>query len=136
MVAIERGAMVSLRILNWASVYQLATTALVGLVTMWQWPAGLSGVLLGGLVMAVNLFIMRTVVNKMVDSPKPRTLYGFALAIKFAVLLGLVAGIMKFFEPDLLAFMAGLSSFFVGMAGAMLQQAFGTDDAPMVNRSV
>ncbi|HET6343594.1 MAG TPA: ATP synthase subunit I [Myxococcota bacterium] len=113
--------MVSARTLRLAGLHQLAATALVSVVALAAYPDALSGVLLGGMVMAVNLGLMRYLMGKMLNSPQRRAAYALGLGLKFVVLLALITCIMTFLQPDLVGFAAGLSTFFAGVGGALVQ---------------
>jgi hypothetical protein len=119
--AIQAGAMVSAKTLRLAGLHQLAATALVSLVALAAYPHALSGVLLGGMVMAVNLALMRYLTGKITNSPQRRAAYAMGLGLKFVTMLALITCIMTLLQPDLVGFAAGLSTFFAGVGGALVQ---------------
>lgn len=112
--------MPSLRLLTHAR-YAQATAWLVCIaVSAWRFEYALIGVLWGGLLMALNLSAMAYLVGRCQKGQKLGGLFAAGLGSKFILLMVGVVGIMQGFDPDLVGFAIGLSTFFAGMAGAVV----------------
>lgn len=78
----------------------------------------LFGVLWGGLLMALNLHAMAYLVGRCQKGQRLGGLFAAGLGSKFVLLLAGVVGVMQGFDPDLVGFAVGLSTFFAGILGA------------------
>ena len=121
--------MVTARTLALASIYQLGITAVAALGCAWRWREGLVGVAVGGGLMALNFWLVRFLGQRAMVSAQPRLVYVLALALKFVVMLGLIALAMTLLHPNPAALAAGMLTLFLGIALAALHQALSSKAA-------
>jgi hypothetical protein len=94
----------------------LAAAVCVAAAGAWGSPRSL---LAGGTVMAVNFWLLRHIVVRLVGARSPRrtgVVMGLLLA-KFAVFMGLLAGVMWRVPIDAASFAAGTTLLFVACVG-------------------
>ncbi len=116
--------MTTFRILRLASLYQLAGLAALLVVVAFTWPRGAGGVLLGGLLMALNFWLLRFLLTKAFGGSQPKVAYALALGFKLVLVLGLMALLVLVLHVDALGLAAGLATLFVGIMGATAHQSF------------
>ena len=121
--AVDAGAMVSVRTLTLASMYQLAAVAVAAAVCALRWPEGVSGVVLGGMVMSANFAAARALAARVLRSENHKAAYAVGLSLKFVLLLVVVAGVLAAARPDVMAFGLGLTTFLVGVLSAVVHQS-------------
>jgi hypothetical protein len=119
--------MVSPRMLNRASWYQAASTVALTLLGLWLWPHLAIAIFAGGLLMTSNFVAMRYLLVRALQAKKRKLAYGIALSSKFAVVLGVMALLVLYFEIDPMGMAIGMSSLFFGIGLATAHGAFDTE---------
>lgn len=114
--------MASFRLLRLASLYQLAGLAALLPVVAFVWPRGMGGVLLGGLLMAANFWLLRFLLARAFGGSQPKVAYALALGFKLVLVLGLMAVLVLVVRVDAIGLAAGLATLFVGIMGATVHQ--------------
>ena len=105
------------RMLNIASIYQVACVAILALGSLFLWPEGALGVLAGGLVMAGNFWFLKTMMARLMSSTENRgkLIYAIALATKFVGVFAILGLLIVVFEVNALGIALGMMSLFVGI---------------------
>ena len=126
--------MVSPRMLTRASWYMAASAVALTLLGLWLWPHQALAIFAGGALMTSNFVAMRFLLVRALQGKKRKLAYGLALAVKFAVVLGIMAILVLVFEIDPMGIAIGMSSMFIGIGLATAHGAFDTEsDEPAHN---
>jgi len=110
-------------ILRRVSLYQLASLSAVAILALVFRPQALLSLLAGGLLMAVNFWLLRALGQKAFSGARAKMGYALLLAVKMVVVLGLMAFFVLVLRVDPLAFAVGLATLFVGLGIATLTQS-------------
>ncbi len=113
--------MVSWRILNLVSIYQMAALALVSAVAYFASPTHTLAVFIGGAFGTVNFWALRHLVQAGFGrGGQHKMLYIVFLGFKMVTALAVMAGLLIILKLHPLAFATGLSTMFVGLMVAVM----------------
>jgi hypothetical protein len=110
----------STQILRRVSWYQMASLAVLALGALVFRPHALPPLFAGGLLMALNFWLLRTLTRKAFSSPKPKIAYALLLAIKMVAVLGVMAFLILVVRLSPIPFALGLATLFVGLGVALV----------------
>ncbi len=119
------------KMLNIASVYQVACVAVLSLGCLFLWPEGALGVLCGGVVMAGNFWFLRTMLARLMQAGerKGKAAYAIALGFKFVVVAGLLGLMIVVLEIHPLGIALGMMSLFLGVGLGVVHATFSQNEA-------
>ncbi|OGQ89576.1 MAG: hypothetical protein A2289_24450 [Deltaproteobacteria bacterium RIFOXYA12_FULL_58_15] len=106
------------------SLYQLAGLLAFSVLCHVMWPERALGTIVGGGLMALNFWVLRTVTAKALAGAKPKLALLLLLVVKMALMGGLLALLVVIVRIDALGLVIGMSSLFVGIAMATVHQSF------------
>lgn len=123
--------MFTTRVLTLVTQYQLGATIVAGALTVWLWPAGALAVFVGGAFATLNFWGLRVLVERTLSAAgRHKIVYGLLLAIKLALALGVMAGLLLVLRLHPLAFALGLAASSVAGLGLGIGHVFVTQKAP------
>jgi hypothetical protein len=109
-----------LRALELSTRYQIPILLLATVASVGLWPEGAAGVLIGGILMGANFWLIRFLLGKVFLSEQPKTGYVIMLGGKFVAVMGAIPLLMWAFDLHPLGFALGLMTVFVGIGCAVV----------------
>ena len=104
--------------------YQLGVLAILVPFALWQAPRFGLGVLLGGLLMALNFLLLRHLAARTFAGDRRRLLYAVALAVKLVAVMAVMAFVVLVVRVEPAGLATGLATLFLGLGAAMLHRSF------------
>jgi len=114
--------MIGTPILRRVSLCQIAALVVLALATLAFRPAALAPLVAGGVLVALNFWLLVVLGHKAFSGKKRGVAYAL-LATKTAAMLGLMAVFVLVLRLDPVPFAVGLATLFVGLAGAVLMNS-------------
>lgn len=115
--------------------YQLVVLGLASVGTLLWWPAGLGGVLGGGMIAGLNFAVLRFLVDRIMHGERGRGGYALLIIVKFGVVLGALALLVGVVKTDAIGVALGLFSLFLGVGLASLHVALRAPNVDPANEN-
>ncbi len=116
--------MVSPRVLNLASTYQIVASALLFAFCLFLWMPGVWGVVAGSVLTSVNFWAMRYLANRTLLAENPKLLHALLLAVKFVVVIAVLGTLVLVFDLHPVGLVLGMGTLLLGIFAATAHVAF------------
>lgn len=108
------------------SFYHLVCVGVAAIGCLVVWPDGALGVLVGGVLMAGNFWVLRAMMRRILSGAANRTklIYAILLALKLVAVMGVMAVLVLVIDINPIGLALGMATLFFGVGLTALHAVF------------